>query len=546
MRKKEFLCFILGFILIIIFIDFSITGKSVQEINIFEAVEYSSIIWDFENESLYEFDNKNILFNNSFVSLKKLQDLENNNLVFNISPGNIETSSERKGYWKSKAFDENVNTMWESNKQGINASINITLNESINVYKIGLAQINTNDPVWNETEIIFSNNSSTIFLNDFYINNKRPIEYFYFNINTSFISLKPISLHPKDDNKPNTGLSEIEVYPYLYNETGIVQTKNVYIENLKFWTNYEIEENNVTYYYSNDSGNTWYNLSEIINKTDKKVKLKIILLSDHLNTPEIDEISLEYTLNDQSENIPEEKNITYYTNGIYDDDVLFFTGDWIVINDNLSYQQNFHKGYNNSEAKFYFKGKNLRIYSILSNESSCLDIYLDNNFTKTMNLYYNNSEILSTNIDIFEDLEDKEYNLTLKHNKSCVDFIQEPYIIIDAIEIFENEVIPISTSSSSSSSTNSKKIEENEEENEENIENEIKNKVNEKTTETKEDESSQNIPLENENTLDKKEILPTGFSIRDITDFFASGTGVWVFGVIAVIIIGILVLKEIK
>jgi len=147
---------------------------------------------------------------------------------------------------------------------------------------------------------------------------------------------------------------------------------------------------------------------------------------------------------------------------------------------------------------------------------------------------------------IVDDLEDKEYNLTLKHNKSCVDFIQEPYIIIDAIEIFENEVIPISTSSSSSSSTNSKKIEENEEENEENIENEIKNKVNEKTTETKEDESSQNIPLENENTLDKKEILPTGFSIRDITDFFASGTGVWVFGVIAVIIIGILVLKEIK
>lgn len=504
---------ILGFVLIFVFCIYLVCAEENYQLNV--AAEYVAITWSFDNESLYVYDNLSLEINNSFAQLKKINNLSKDSLIKNFNRNNISASSEKKNYEREKTCDNLINKYWQTNQDGLNTSLNFTFNQKYDITKICFIQLaSTTDPRWNVTNLSFLDSSFLINLSDAFIKdnkgkNIRPTQCFNFTaINTSFLQFNTISLYPGSRaNKLSAGMTEIYVYPKLYNESAILETKEIEVDDLDFWSGYEINsEGWLNAYYSNDSGKNWYLINELINKTDKKIIVKFELISDGINESKIDEFELKYKA---KEEVLDETNPS--VEGLLPlNDSKFNVSDIIEISANVSdndLQSVIVKIEFSNSSVLELEMNNLT-YSNKFNISYLIPDLLGNYkftiFANDSSGNLNNSE--SGNFTVLGiNVVEETVHVSKSDGGSTPRWMQESHseAIVEATPEIISENPPIEGSSPTKAETAEESVN-------------VENKINE-----------------------EEGLLPTGSAVKTTNSFFTNGYGVWILGGLVILGIGI-------
>ncbi|HLD10837.1 MAG TPA: hypothetical protein VJB89_02050 [Candidatus Nanoarchaeia archaeon] len=502
---------ILLFILLLSFNIFYVEANYQENI----ISEFISIYWSLDNPNLYIYDNKTLEIINSFAQFKKLQNISNNSLIVNLDRDNISVSSEEKNHEKEKSCDNRTDKYWATNQDGLNTSINFSLKENYNLSKICFMQLDsTKDPLWNVTNISFNENSFLVNLSNSFIKENdekiRPIECFNFTpIYAKNLQFNPISLYPgSKQNKLSAGMTEFYVYPLLYNETGIIKTKEIEINDLKQWNNYEISYIGwVNVDYSNDSGSNWYPIKDIINKTDKKIILKFTLVSDGLSESKLDEFQLRYEVKEIDQINPSVIEL------------------WPLLNSRFNISDRIEISANVTDDFLEKVLANLEFPNGSTQQLELINLSYSNKF--------NTSFLMPDLLGVF--------NITIIANDSSNNINQTEKINFTVIKFEENiENPPASIISGSNVGSSSGRLEESP------SEGVILEPTQEIVIKKEEPIIENNQPSKAKELINlennKKEIIPTGSIVRNINLFVGKGYGVWIISGLIIFGLGIKVL----
>jgi len=276
----------------------SITGYTIYEEN--------SYIWDFQNKSDY-------IYNENLINLTE----EGVELIPNITVS----------YW-NESFETTVYIINAiRNEEDVTSNLILVDQEKININKNNPIDIILEEYLNNNDLINFyleGNQEENLYLCDYNINCNFPgYGSIYYDKTKNWYNLTLINLTtPKDrfriisNNKPifinyieskKMGVIEQNSTSIIYPESAEIETPDLNPENISsfgmFIAEYELNNQQIDYQYSSDSGATWnaLNENENLNLSSNKIRIKSILTSDTTSTPILKNLELTYTIQ-----IPEE------------------------------------------------------------------------------------------------------------------------------------------------------------------------------------------------------------------------------------------------